>query len=106
MREKLNFCKDWRFHEGEISQELPAYKGAAYSQAKTERARIGAACRYHDDSVDPYDPGVELNCEIWKNIDLPHDYTILQEPKPQYNNARGYFHYENAWYRKHFYMSF
>lgn len=104
MREKLNFCKDWRFHEGEISQELPAYKGAAYSQAKTERARIGAACRYHDDSVDPYDPGVELNCEIWKNVDLPHDYTILQEPKPQYNNARGYFHYENAWYRKHFYM--
>lgn len=104
MREKLNFCDGWVFHLGEISQELPGYKGAAYSQAKTERGRIGAACRYHNDKVDSYDPGEELTSEIWKNVDLPHDYTIVQKPQPQYNNARGYFKYENAWYRKHFYM--
>lgn len=104
MREKLSFNDGWLFHLGEISQELPGYKGAAYSQAKTERARIGAACRYHYDKVDPYDPSEELTQEIWKNVSLPHDYTIAQEPKPQYNNARGYFKYENAWYRKHFHM--
>lgn len=104
MREKLNFCDGWLFHLGEISQALPGYKAAAYMQAKTERAGIGAACRYHNDKADSYDVGQEMSSEIWKNVSLPHDYTILQEPQPQYNNARGYFKYENAWYRKHFYM--
>lgn len=104
MREKINFCDEWIFHLGDISQDLPAYKAATYSQAKTERARIGAACRYHNDKVDSYELGDEMTSEIWKNVTLPHDYTIEQEPQPQYNNARGYFKYENAWYRKHFYM--
>lgn len=102
MRKKINFNDGWIFHLGDISQELPGYKGAAYAQAKTERARIGAACRYHYDKVDPFDPDEELTQEIWKNVTLPHDYTIAQTPQPQYNNARGYFKYENAWYRKHF----
>lgn len=104
MREKICFNEGWVFHLGDIPQELPGYKGAAYTQAKTERARIGAACRYHYDKVDPYDPGEELTQEIWKDVTLPHDYTIEQTPQPQYNNARGYFNYENAWYRKHFSM--
>ena len=104
MREKICFNDGWVFHLGDIPQNLPGYKGAAYAQAKTERARIGAACRYHYDKVDPYDHGEELTLEIWKNVDLPHDYTIAQVPEPQYNNSRGYFKYENAWYRKHFHM--
>ena len=39
------------------------------------------------------------------DVQLPHDYVILQTPKEEENGALGYFHYENAWYRKHFILS-
>lgn len=104
MREKICWDEEWVFHAGDVDQALPAYKGAAYCQAKTERAKLGASCRFHNDRIDPYGNGYEFPDEIWEAVTLPHDYTIGQTPEKNYNNARGYFKYENAWYRKHFWV--
>lgn len=105
MREKIAWNDGWLFHEGEIEIPFPAYKGAAYSQAKTERKLMGPACRCYADRPDSYGGTQELKAEIWETVTLPHDYVIRQTPDRQYNNARGYFKYQNSWYRKHFKVS-
>lgn len=102
MRDKISWNEGWLFHEGEIEVSFPSYKGAAYSQAKTERKLMGPACRCCADRPDSYGGTQELKAEIWESVMLPHDYVIRQTPDQQYNNARGYFKYQNSWYRKHF----
>ncbi len=95
MREKLLFDFNWLFHDGDILIDLPPTKTPLYLQSKTERALWGpAACDYPDQGA--------RSLELWENVDLPHDYIIRQEPKPQNNNTLGYFDYHNAWYRRHF----
>ncbi len=102
MSEKILFNEDWRFHRGEIEVEMPPYKGAAYMQAKTESQLTGPAAYAYNDRVNDYRMSAIYTSEKWENVELPHDYVILQEPKEEYNCGLGYFKYENAWYRKHF----
>ena len=47
----------------------------------------------------------EYKSERWEEVRLPHDYVINQPTSDEYNNALGFFKYENAWYRKKFQLS-
>ena len=94
MREKLSFDKGWRFHKGDLHFDTPINKNSVYFGVKTERALIGPA------SVG-YNTG-EYATETWKTVDLPHDYVIEGEVSDKYNEALGFFPYENAWYVKKF----
>ncbi len=93
MREKILLNSGWRFKLGD--QHLPEapLKGPMYSEAKTERALRGYA------SLN-YGRNREMEYENWQIVNLPHDFIIPQEPKPENNNTLGFFHYDNAWYRK------
>ena len=106
MREKLRFDDGWKFHRGDITLTEPCQKGPIYIQAKTERKRTGPACIQYVANGDDYSMNTELNPEKWDNVTLPHDYVIDQVPEEKYNNALGYFKYENAWYRKKFTLSY
>ncbi len=102
MREKLNFDKGWMFHRGDIEYEYPSYKGFSYISAKTERVHIGPASRYYIPDPDSYELDRLQMAETWKQVNLPHDYIIEGVPQEQYNNALGFFKYDNAWYVKRF----
>ncbi len=105
MRTEILLNDDWRFHKGDIEIEAPIKKGPIYSQSKTERKKCGPESRFYDDTVDPYGtPGRPLGRENWNRVDLPHDYVVDQDLSENENNALGYLHYDNAWYRKHFKM--
>ncbi|MGM9626016.1 MAG: glycoside hydrolase family 2 protein, partial [Eubacteriales bacterium] len=95
MRETINFNADWKFKQGDEHLELPPLKEPMYLEAKTERSLRGYASRN-------YGKNREMMYENWKTVELPHDFIIEQEPKPENNNTLGFFHYENAWYRKSF----
>ncbi len=102
-REKLCFDDGWKRHIGDIPVPSPSQKGPAYSQAKSESALWGPAARHYLDNSDCYGSQTqELQTVLWENVTLPDDYTIRNIPDPSYNNARGYFPEENAWYRKQF----
>ena len=100
MREILNIDNDWLFHLGEIEIGEPLQKGPIYSSSKSESARWGPAARYYDDYSDSYSKPV-IPTDNWIKVDLPHDYIINQPLVKETNNARGYFRYQNGWYRKH-----
>ena len=38
----------------------------------------------------------------WRTVDVPHDWSILQDPSPSFTNATGYFPGGLGWYRKTF----
>ena len=101
-REKLSFDEGWRFHRGDIEQELPSTKSITYLGAKTERKLMGPACKDYFSVPDPYVPNVEFKSERWDHVTLPHDYIIGDEPDVKYNNGLGFFKYDNAWYIKKF----
>lgn len=101
MRENILLDEGWHFHRGDIKVKTPADKGPLYSQSKTERMRWGAACVEYNDTPDSYAEHSEFSQESWKIVKLPHDYVIEGTPSPEENNALGYLHYKNAWYRKH-----
>ncbi len=105
MREKILFDENWLFHLGDIPYKMPTQKGPIYTQAKTERFHYGPAGKHYRAVDDDFSKTEELNPETWVTVNLPHDYIIGQEPKEEYNNALGYFKYENAWYRKTFSLS-
>ncbi len=102
MREKILFNQDWIFHKGDIKTELPSSKGTVYAQAKTERYRMGPACKDYIPTIDNYADNVEHRSEQWKRTTLPHDYMITSEVSKENNCALGFVKYENAWYRKTF----
>lgn len=102
MREMILFNNGWHFHKGDIHMDYPTHKGAAYTQAKTERFGMGPASIYYDSTPDPYNKNSQFISEKWEHVKLPHDYIIDQKPCKDENNALGYFKYENAWYRKIF----
>lgn len=101
MKQTINFDKNWKFHRGDINTDIPPYKGITYNSAKTERALIGPACRNY---IIPssFSTRAEHKLEVWETVDLPHDYLIGDTPDPQYNEARGFCRYDNAWYVKRF----
>lgn len=102
MREKILFNKDWLFLEN-VPEERPVKtKSGAYLSAKTGRLKWGPGVRDHVDMPGHWDLEHELTPEIWKCVDLPHDYIISGTPDPQETGAFGFFKYHPAWYRKHF----
>ena len=102
MREKNLLLNDWLFHLGDVQIARPNAKGPTYMQAKTEAFRIGPACAEYKDCPDDFTRKGELTGDNWERVTVPHDYTILQEPKREHNFSLGGFRYENAWYRYHF----
>lgn len=105
MREKILFDDNWLFHKGDIDIAFPTDKAPTYVQSKTERRHWGPASRYYDCGSEVF-KRVGLICtDKWENVNLPHDYIILQEPKESENKALGFFKYENAWYRKKFILT-
>ena len=94
MREKIKFNDGWYFHKGDIQKKFPVTKGPIYESAKTERALWGPASRKYDVSG--------FATETWRRVDLPHDYVIEEQPSREYNEALGFFPYQNAWYVKKF----
>lgn len=103
MRTEILLNDKWLFHKGDIDIEVPAYKGPVYSQSKTERKKSGPAAYAYSDAPDQFwNPSGILNHERWQVVSLPHDYIIDQNLSENENNALGYLHYDNAWYRKHF----
>lgn len=104
MRKTIPFDKNWLFHKGDIKNDFPATKGPLYAMAKTGHAQSGPASRGYPAYADDYgNDGIRSLCtERWEYVELPHDYIISQTPCEEYNNAVGFFKYENAWYRKSF----
>lgn len=107
MREKILFDEGWMFHRGEISRSLPKDKGSTYSQAKTERMQWGPAARNYKGWPEDYNAehNHEIQCENWEWVNLPHEYVIAQVPSKEEDGALGFFRYENAWYRKLFFLA-
>lgn len=102
MREIIDFDQNWLFHRGEMPAEFPSYKGIAYIGAKTERYHMGPASKDYYAAEDSYDLNKEHKSELWKRVNLPHDYIIDGVPDKKYNNALGFLPYDNAWYIKKF----
>lgn len=99
MRQEILLNEKWTFHKGDIKTPFPVDKGPVYSQSKVERKRSGPAAYDYPDTPDLFfkDSGLK-----WEYVNLPHDYVYRQNASENENNALGYFHYDNAWYRKHF----
>lgn len=102
--EKILFDRGWLFHRGDIETPAPTCKGTAYTSAKTERVKMGPACKdYRIPSA--YAVNEEHRTEQWEKIDLPHDYLINDVPDRKYNEAFGFVDGGNAWYLKRFSVS-
>lgn len=102
MRRIIELNEGWLFHKGDIDVPTPIDKGPIYSQSKTERKLIGPASYHYNDCYDSYDRNREMISAHWEPVCIPHDYIIDQDNCKTENNALGYLHYDNAWYRKHF----
>ena len=106
MRREILLNENWRFHKGDIQVCRPADKGPVYIQSKVERKKIGPAAYHYHDKPDEFSSSGEIKSECWVFCQLPHDYIIDyiidQDNDKSQNNAHGYFHYDNAWYRKRF----
>ena len=102
MREMILLNHDWRFLASPAERAIPVTKAAMYLSAKTERLKWGPGAYTHNDVPDFWDLDGELPAERWERVDLPHDYVISGTPDPREAGALGFFHYEPAWYRRHF----
>lgn len=104
MRYEIKLNEGWLFHKGDMEEPIPQEKQFLYSQAKTERKKSGPAAYGLPDFEDPYRAlaGDMVYKKDWEPVSLPHDYIIESDNSETENSALGYFHYENAWYRKHF----
>ncbi len=96
------FDAKWLFHEGDVPVSEPPGKSTSYIQAKTERRRTGPAARNYLDGSEFYGESGLISHDVWKNVNLPHDFIIAQQPKQENNECLGFFKYDCAWYRKHF----
>lgn len=105
MRQELLLTTGWRFHLGDIADPIPGWKGPTYSQSKTQRKQAGPAAYNYPDQPDQFVSNIGLlSTEKWQWVQIPHDYMVNQPVDERENNALGYVHYENAWYRNHFSM--
>ena len=102
MRTELLFNNQWQFHLGDLPVARPADKGPVYHQCNTERKQLGPAAWSYYDGSNSTRVNRDAQDDRWVTVDLPHDFIINQDNDPTQNNAHGYFHYDNAWYRKHF----
>ena len=99
---KEKILSNWLFHKGDIDVPKPVEKGPIYAQSKTERKLSGPAAYNYLDSPDPFYPNKTLHSDRWQRVVIPHDYVVTQDISKEENNALGYLHYDNAWYRNHF----
>jgi len=104
MRTRELFGDNWRFHRGDIGVERPKDKGPVYTQSKTERYRMGPASLHFNDTPDSYLDVIGFARERWEYVRLPHDYVVEGTPSREENNTLGYLAYDNAWYRKRFFL--
>lgn len=102
MHLQINLNNDWSFHKGDINVTRPKVKGPLYSQSKTERKNTGPASYGFNDHPNPFGKNLDSAYPLWKVVNLPHDYVVMQDNDENENEALGYLHYDNAWYRKHF----
>lgn len=101
MRREIEL-NEWLFHKGDIDMGAPPKKGAVYAQSKTERRLAGPAAYSYLDKPDPFYTDKALHYDRWEKVTVPHDYVVAQDNAETENNALGYLHYDNAWYRNHF----
>ena len=103
MRTEILLNEKWLFYRGDIREPKPVLKMPVYGQSKTERKLAGPASYNYVDIPNPMRlADKETRSTGWQYVDIPHDYVVLQDLCEQENNALGYLHYDNAWYRKHF----
>ena len=108
MREITSFDSGW-FYRTEIPRDkevLDSYP-SSYVSAKTERMKMGALAKGHDDgsTSSEWSFDVEHSNEKWESVTLPHDYVIKGTPDEKASRAMGFLKTENAYYRKHFKLS-
>lgn len=101
MRKEIRLS-DWVFHKGDIIEPKSVEKGPIYAQSKTERKLSGPAAYNYLDTPEPFYPSKMLHSNRWQRVTIPHDYVVTQDLSAEENNAHGYLHYDNAWYRNHF----
>ena len=102
MRKTISMDKGWFFHLGDVAIVEAPDKCFAYRTAHTPRVLWGPASPGYDCKPENWGNRGRPTTERWYPVDLPHDYLIEQEPKPENNSSLGYFKYENAWYAKYF----
>ena len=102
MREMIPFGEGWLFHRGDIKQPTPSSKGPIYIQSKTERMKWGPASKDYISVPNDSNYNHEYKSDRWEEVRIPHDFIVQRPTEEQYNNALGFFEYENAWYRKKF----
>ena len=51
-----------------------------YMSSKTERMQTGPACRKYTLTIDDWVGKTEYNDEVWKKVNLPHDFVIEEKP--------------------------
>ena len=102
MRKTISMDKGWFFHLGDVAIDEAPDKCFAYRTAHTPRVLWGPASPGYDCRAEHWGNNGRPTTERWYPVDLPHDYLIEQEPKPENNASLGYFKYENAWYAKYF----
>ena len=106
MRRILDFDRGWRYHKAVPGEDEASDRyGSMYVSSKTERIKNGPGAYKHFDIPNSWSFDEEIPNEKWENVNLPHDYIIGQTPDPEMGAASGFFHYHNAWYRKHFRVS-
>lgn len=88
MREKWKLRDGWRFHEGDVADDITHGYMYTYMHTKTERGRGPASVDY-DDST-------------WQEVFVPHDYAVLHKPTPKANPVHGSLVRRQAWYRRNF----
>ncbi|MBR0460156.1 MAG: DUF4982 domain-containing protein [Victivallales bacterium] len=105
MREKFPFNEAWRVLVDPPEGIEVQSKNANYLTAKTERLKWGPGNYQHCDLSEHWDFDGEYFPEKWQEVNLPHDYIISQDIHPEESGTLGFYHYTNAWYRKHFNVS-
>lgn len=66
MREEILFNDNWLFHEGDIKEEIPAFKGPIYAQSKTEQKIYGPASRFYPAAFNDYNTSKLVCTERWE----------------------------------------
>lgn len=101
MREKICIDKGWLFHKGDIKTEMVSSRGLSVLISRTEREHFSPASRYYVPATDKSDNNILYTGDLWKSVDLPHDFIIEGIPEEKYNPSLGYLPYSNGWYIKY-----
>ncbi|HMO25064.1 MAG TPA: hypothetical protein PKB10_02235, partial [Tepidisphaeraceae bacterium] len=87
-RQGLWLNDGWRFHLGDIDAPLANTHIAAYMNNKAGYARGGAKPSFDDSD--------------WRVVQLPHDWAVEGEIRPEHHVNAGFRPRGIGWYRRHF----